>query len=41
MTTQAERNWLLWKNQSLEDPDLTAELEAVCRDEAELEDRFY
>lgn len=41
MTPQAEQNWLLWREQTMEDPDLAAELEAVCHDEAALEDRFY
>ena len=41
MTPQAEQNWLLWREQTMEDPDLAAEMEAVCHDEAALEDRFY
>ena len=41
MTLQAEQNWLLWREQTMEDPDLAAELAAVCGDDAALEDRFY
>lgn len=41
MTPQAEQNWLLWREQTMEDPDLAAELAAVCKDDAALEDRFY
>ena len=33
--------YLEWISHSLEDPDLTAELEAVKDNEEELNDRFY
>ena len=41
MTPQAKQNWLLWREQTMEDPDLAAELAAACEDDAALEDRFY
>ena len=33
--------YLLWKNQSLSDNDLTDELNSICKNSEEIKDRFY
>lgn len=41
MTVQAEQRWREWRGQTLEDADLTRELEEIQGDEEAIEDRFY
>ena len=41
MTEQAEQRWGEWRSQTLEDADLTRELEEIQGNEEAIEDRFY
>ena len=36
-----EKNWKIWNEQNLTDPDLTAELQEMKNDEKKIEDCFY
>ena len=41
MDTIVQTRWKNWLSQSLEDADLTAELQAMAEDEKTIEDCFY
>lgn len=41
MNKQKENNWMVWLDQTLEDPDLAEELETIKYKETEIFDRFY